>query len=158
MLIKCICTNCSGHLEFEEENAGEHIECPHCGWETTLYDASMAQPEDKPLGIRARIRRHARVLWVAGALALVLAGAVWAANRWGFPIVQQFFPLVEGRLILVIILGLAVWVLLAAVLWTVFPLVLLFQVHRLMKLLKHNEMRVHPAPPPADSTEPTPKP
>src|SRR6266436_22576 len=37
MLIKCICTNCAGHLEFEEESAGETIECPHCHFETVLY-------------------------------------------------------------------------------------------------------------------------
>jgi hypothetical protein len=36
MLIKCICVNCAGHLEFEEENLGEKIDCPHCGFETTL--------------------------------------------------------------------------------------------------------------------------
>ena len=37
MLTKCICTYCAGHLEFEEENAGEKIKCPHCGFETTLF-------------------------------------------------------------------------------------------------------------------------
>ena len=43
MLTKCICTNCAGHLEFEEENAGEKIKCPHCGFETTLF-----LPGDEP--------------------------------------------------------------------------------------------------------------
>jgi hypothetical protein len=33
----CNCNTCSGHLEFERDNVGETVVCPHCGMETTLY-------------------------------------------------------------------------------------------------------------------------
>jgi predicted RNA-binding Zn-ribbon protein involved in translation (DUF1610 family)/type II secretory pathway pseudopilin PulG len=34
---KCNCTTCSGHIEFEVENAGQTVTCPHCGIETLLF-------------------------------------------------------------------------------------------------------------------------
>jgi hypothetical protein len=37
MLAKCNCNNCSTHLEFDPQNAGQSILCPKCGIETTLY-------------------------------------------------------------------------------------------------------------------------
>jgi DNA-directed RNA polymerase subunit RPC12/RpoP len=32
----CICNKCSGRLEFDPNNVGETIQCPHCGMETVL--------------------------------------------------------------------------------------------------------------------------
>jgi hypothetical protein len=36
-LSKCNCVNCSGHIEFPEEMAGQSITCPHCQLETLLF-------------------------------------------------------------------------------------------------------------------------
>ena len=33
----CTCNVCSGRLEFEGANAGETIQCPHCGVDTLLF-------------------------------------------------------------------------------------------------------------------------
>ncbi|HEX4342049.1 MAG TPA: YbjQ family protein [Verrucomicrobiae bacterium] len=33
----CPCNVCSGRLEFDPANAGETIQCPHCGMETVLF-------------------------------------------------------------------------------------------------------------------------
>ena len=35
--IKCLCTSCSGHIEFEESDAGKTVACPHCELDTVLY-------------------------------------------------------------------------------------------------------------------------
>jgi len=35
--VKCSCNNCSEHLQFELQDAGKRIDCPHCGMETLLY-------------------------------------------------------------------------------------------------------------------------
>jgi hypothetical protein len=37
MQVTCNCNNCSAHLEFDSKNAGQVINCPTCGVETTLY-------------------------------------------------------------------------------------------------------------------------
>jgi DNA-directed RNA polymerase subunit RPC12/RpoP len=33
----CTCNTCSGKIEFESGNAGQTIQCPHCGMETILF-------------------------------------------------------------------------------------------------------------------------
>jgi hypothetical protein len=48
MMVKCNCTSCSGHLEFDEEHLGVTIQCPHCGSEVELYiSAPSSQTSDK---------------------------------------------------------------------------------------------------------------
>lgn len=37
MTTKCNCNVCSGHLEFDDADAGKKITCPHCQMETVLY-------------------------------------------------------------------------------------------------------------------------
>ncbi|HZR15716.1 MAG TPA: hypothetical protein VFE51_00190 [Verrucomicrobiae bacterium] len=34
---RCICSVCSGHLEFDSDLSGETIQCPHCGMPTILF-------------------------------------------------------------------------------------------------------------------------
>jgi len=46
MNVKCVCSNCPGHIEFEESNAGQTVTCPHCGLETVLY-ADRGKPAVK---------------------------------------------------------------------------------------------------------------
>jgi MoxR-like ATPase len=44
MIAKTICVACGQHIEFSDEFAGEHAECPNCGASTLL--ASSATPAD----------------------------------------------------------------------------------------------------------------
>lgn len=37
MILKCVCNNCPGHIEFDEKDAGQTVICPHCGIETLLF-------------------------------------------------------------------------------------------------------------------------
>lgn len=131
MLVKCICTNCAGHLEFEEENAGESIRCPHCGFETTLElpGSKPADTEQEYLMIRKQVLRKWLLRLVA--VVLVFGGGGWVLYRWGVPWVQERFIEVESTTTAMLILigfCLAVPFL---VFWLIFPVVLFFQLRRL---------------------------
>src|SRR5262249_25589567 len=41
---RCICSVCSGHLEFDSDLAGETIQCPHCGMPTILFIPRIPVP------------------------------------------------------------------------------------------------------------------
>jgi hypothetical protein len=47
MLVKGDCEKCSGHLEFEAEQVGFAVVCPHCGKETKLIGTVSKTPEPK---------------------------------------------------------------------------------------------------------------
>jgi hypothetical protein len=49
MVIVCTCNHCSERLEFDAENTGETIPCPHCGLETILFIPEV------PIGVAARV-------------------------------------------------------------------------------------------------------
>ena len=44
---RCICSVCSGHLEFDSDLAGETIQCPHCGMPTILFIPRIPLPLPK---------------------------------------------------------------------------------------------------------------
>src|SRR5690242_5109593 len=46
----CTCNTCCGHLEFDPANAGQRVECPHCGLETVLFVPDEAPPQPPPAG------------------------------------------------------------------------------------------------------------
>jgi hypothetical protein len=41
---RCVCSVCSGHLEFDSDLAGETIQCPHCGMPTILFIPRIPLP------------------------------------------------------------------------------------------------------------------
>src|SRR5215469_7927856 len=41
MIAKTICVACGQHIEFSDEYAGEHAECPNCGASTLLADPTI---------------------------------------------------------------------------------------------------------------------
>src|SRR5689334_7026038 len=41
---RCICSVCSGPLEFDSDLAGETIQCPHCGMPTILFIPRIPLP------------------------------------------------------------------------------------------------------------------
>jgi uncharacterized protein YbjQ (UPF0145 family) len=43
----CTCNNCPGKLEFDPEQAGEMVQCPHCGMETMLFVPGAPIPNRK---------------------------------------------------------------------------------------------------------------
>ena len=134
MLVKCICTNCAGHLEFEEENAGETIPCPHCGFETVLFlpGTRALDPELLALSRRRALRRR---LLPVGAGLLVLAGCGYALYRWGVPWIQDTMPSIDStaKAMVVLVLGCALVPL--ALFWLLFPILLFLQLRKGTQLL-----------------------
>lgn len=63
MFVKCACTNCQGHIEFDAINTGLTVTCPHCGIETMLNSPqtenqaivsvfpSTTQSQQQPFGL-----------------------------------------------------------------------------------------------------------
>ncbi len=143
MLVKCICTNCAGHLEFEEENAGQKIDCPHCGFETTLFLPGTRQPDEILESLAKRFIRRRRLEWTLGTVG-ALGVLCWALYRWGLPLVQDLFPSVESKVICGLILALFCLVIPCACFWLVLPIFVFFQSRKLMRVLGQIEANLRP--------------
>jgi hypothetical protein len=134
MLVKCICTNCAGHLEFEEENAGETIPCPHCGFETILTLPGTVALDSELLAFNRRRMLRRRLLSLVAAL-LVLGGFGYALYRWGVPWLEDLLPSIDStaKALAVLLLGCAL--IPFALFWLVFPILLFFQFRKATQLL-----------------------
>lgn len=131
MLTKCICTYCAGHLEFEEENAGEKIKCPHCGFETTLF-LPGDEPEMEESDVStSRIARFKRPLIAAAAALLVLVGLGYCLNRWLLPPLKLWLPYTESPVLPIIIVALGCLAVLMLIAWTVFPILMFLEMRKL---------------------------
>ena len=134
MLTKCICTYCAGPLEFEEENAGEKIVCPHCGFETKLFLPGTQPPDPELTGLIRRLVRRRQIIW--GGVGLVLLAAVfYALGHWAIPFVQEQLPSVENKVVLWLVLLLACAVIPLTLFWLAFPIILCFQVRKLTAVI-----------------------
>src|SRR4051812_48599978 len=98
MLIKCICTNCAGHLEFEEENAGEEIECPHCGFDTKLFLPGTEPELSERLGFLQKLLARRKPL-LSGVAVFLLAGISFALYHWVLPSLKDWLPYTESKVL-----------------------------------------------------------
>jgi len=135
MLIKCICTNCAGHLEFDDDNVGTTINCPHCGFDTKLFDRDIPSA-DAQAGESPRKRRRIP-LWIIklAALVLVLAGIGYALYEWGQSLVEPFLPNGVGTPVTIVALALVCLGFLWLIVWTLFPVLLFFELRKITELL-----------------------
>jgi len=139
MLVKCICTNCAGHLEFEEENAGEKIKCPHCRFDTTLF-LPGTEPIDDEIALSKRLRFRSKRPLIAAAIAvLVLAGIGYSIYRWVFPPVRDWLPYTESPVLPVIVLGIGCLAVLLLLAWLLFPILIYLQFRKLTQILARIE-------------------
>ena len=156
MLVKCICTNCAGHLEFEEENVGEKIECPHCGFETVLTLPGMELLDGERVSWVNRWKLRERAIWIAGAV-FVVAMILFSLLHWGLPAVQGLLPDTVGTFGALFVLGLGCWLLLGVAIWVVFPVVMYLKAREAVGILGQLEMNLRPVasvePPPSELTE-----
>jgi hypothetical protein len=144
MLTKCICTNCAGHLEFEEENAGEKIKCPHCGFETTLFlPGEEPEEADSPVASN-RLWRFKGPLIATIAVLAVLAAAVYSLGRWVLPPLKLWLPYTESPVLPVVVLALACLAALMLICWTFFPILLFLQMRKLTGVLQEIEANGRP--------------
>lgn len=146
MLVKCICTNCSGHLEFEEENTGTIIKCPHCGWDTRLYDAATSEdPETDAEPGSGLERKRRRLIAFLGAGVLLVSAAAFSINKWVFPRVEEYFPNAEGKLVQSLIVAVALFGVAVVLIWAAFPVLLLLQLRKMNRLLLSISFQSRPA-------------
>jgi predicted RNA-binding Zn-ribbon protein involved in translation (DUF1610 family) len=112
---KCLCTSCSGHIEFDGDYDGEEIECPHCGMTTVLYRLSTNQ--NKPINWL----KDRRVIWGLSALAILICGLVlgWFLNKYWSEISSGIGFLGGGALGL----ALSFFLIVLGILWFTFPFV-----------------------------------
>lgn len=145
MLVKCVCNCCAGHLEFEEENAGEQIDCPHCGFETTLF-LPGDEPAAPPASAVARLLRFRKRILLGAAV--LLGGAVgWALWKWGLPFVRGFLPDDAGIIVALAILFLGCLTFLGLLLWLAMPVFVFVYGRKLVRVLSQIEQNLVPVQP-----------
>jgi hypothetical protein len=144
MLIKCICTNCAGHLEFEEENAGEEIECPHCGFDTKLFLPGTEPELSERLGFLQKLLARRKPLLSAVAVVL-LAGISFALYHWVLPSLKDWLPYTESKVLPVLALGFFCLATLVLLVWLVLPVLLFAQLGRLTRVLGQIETNLRPS-------------
>ena len=150
MLTKCICTNCAGHLEFEEENAGESIPCPHCGFKTILAVPGTEAPDPELLSMLRKQALRRRLLRLTAPV-LVLAGFAFVLYHWGAPWLQEFQPAIDSTTKAVLVLLLFCLMLPFAIVWLIFPVLLFFQLRKLLHVLDQIAQSSQP-----EQSDPTP--
>ncbi len=143
MLVKCICTNCAGHLEFEEDSAGQKIKCPHCGFDTVLFLPGAEKAEAEVATLREKLQRQRRVVLVIAAL-LVLGGLGWAIYHWVTPFVATLLPDGSGDTLPIVVTVIACLALPFLLAWLVLPVVLFVQFRKALRLLENLELNSPP--------------
>ena len=141
MSIKCICTNCAGHLEFEEGNEGTTIPCPHCGFKTTLALPGSEQSEAEASAPSTR----RLLLWsaaITGVLVLLLGGFVYALYHWGVPWLTDTFPSITSPVMAWAIALLACLAAPFLLFWLIFPVFVFMELRCLNVSIRHLVERV----------------
>jgi hypothetical protein len=142
MLVKCICNSCAGHLEFEEENAGEQIDCPHCGFETTLFLPGNEPAVPSASAFAKLLRFRKQILIGAAVLLVVIAG--WLTWKWGLPFVRSLLPDETGTIAALFVLLLACLVLVGLLLWLAMPVFIFIYGRKLLRVLNQIEQNLVP--------------
>jgi hypothetical protein len=90
MLATCPCNTCSQPIEFDHEQKGQTLNCPHCGVDTVLFlpavkpppVAKSIEPATKPIKPKPR---HSVLLpllvFAAGAVFILEAGFAYASGE-----------------------------------------------------------------------------
>jgi hypothetical protein len=142
MLVKCICTNCAGHLEFEQENAGEEIECPHCGFETKLFLPGTEPEAVERAGSLQKLLRRTPLL--VAAAALILAAIGFALHHWVLGPLKDWLPYTESKVLPVLALGVLCLVVLLLTVWIFLPLLFFLQLRKITRVLSQIETNLRP--------------
>jgi hypothetical protein len=142
MLVKCICTNCAGHLEFEQDSAGEKIKCPHCGFDTVLFLPGTEEAEARVASLTKKLRMQRRLFWGVG-LVLILGGLGWCLYQWGMPWVESVTG-IENRIVQALLLVISCITAVLVVTWLFVPLLLFFQFRQTNRVLAQIEINLRP--------------
>ncbi len=147
MLVKCICTNCAGHLEFEEDSAGQKIKCPHCGFDTVLFLPGAEKAEAEVASLTHKLQVQRRLLLLA-VVVVVLGAVVWAVYHWIVPVLAGLLPETESKVVPVLMAVLVCLMIPTVLAWLVFPFIWYFQTRRLIAAVQQLEENTRPQPAP----------
>jgi hypothetical protein len=117
MLTKSTCQNCGGHLEFDVDDTGKEIECPHCQQQTLLRAAFRQSP---PKGSIARPRKTGIIIIVV-ICQLIILGTIGGAYYFLRPSPGDVAADAVGGLGFLIACVLGVLAFILAVFWLIFP-------------------------------------
>jgi len=146
MFIKCSCHGCGQNIEFSTDDFqedhrtatsifGQLVPCPSCANETRLYipqpPASLPATNRRPESVRKRL-----VIFGIIIAAVTLCFAIgWALNKFA----EQIATVVGGGIGLTVTIAATVFVVVLALFWILFPIVMYFQLKRSNELLERIE-------------------
>jgi len=135
--VKCPCTHCGIRIEFDADSVGCDIECPHCGKPTLLHipdetPAAIARTSSAFKWLGRLLKRH----WLGLGGSLVIAvlltvGISQVAPHVRLPTVEQFSGGMAGGIGGILLIAVAGFLLLLALLWILFPFFVYFQLERI---------------------------
>lgn len=130
MFVKCPCSNCSNHLEFDQEHAGESVACPSCGIDTVLFIPKTVPPATrvKKWTVKEVALKILPVFGITAGIAFALFAFSAVDERSG----GRALPMLGT-----VLLYLAAFI--VAVLWFIFPLFMYVKMDKVIKLLKDIE-------------------
>ena len=154
MFITCACEHCDQHIEFSTDEFqevrrtpdavfGQDVECPGCGRNTALL-ISQTPPALPLKRIRKPMTRGERmtaIIFVAVAFAAI--GLLIVIRIYGADAIGASVGLTASALISLAILG---GVVLLAIFWILFPVLMYFQLKRSNALLEAVERNTRQAP------------
>src|SRR5262249_25411612 len=142
-----------GHLEFEEENAGEKIDCPHCGFETTLFLPGTEPTSATPAGLWQKLKFRWRLV-CAGSALLILAGLGYFLWHRVLPALKDWLPYTESAVLPALVLLFGCLLLLLVLVLLSFPILIFLQLRNITRALWEIEANLRPVlpafPPPAE--------
>lgn len=95
MIAKCQCQYCDSGIEFDSEQAGEIVSCPHCGLETSLFVRVEKTQEIKVLPVmvakKPLISTGAKWWMIGGFMFVFLELLAGAFENSGLPSIYNLF-------------------------------------------------------------------
>jgi ribosomal protein S27E len=152
MFITCACEHCDQNIEFATDDFqesrrtgsvvyGQSVECPGCGKETALFISQsppMLRGPGKPM---TKATKVALVILVAASLAS--AGAAVVIRKYG---IEAILGTVGLTVTAMIYIAVGLGILLLAIFWILFPVLMYFQLKRSNVLLETVERNTRRGP------------
>jgi hypothetical protein len=136
MNAKCNCNQCSGHIEFDDTQAGATVPCPHCGMDTRLYIPPIAAPPSVPRQQRP-FNKKRLLLWFGLAAAVAILSAVgYLTYKYTETVAHGALGILGAIVVIAVSIVVFVW----AVLWILFPVFVYFQLQEMNQHLARIEM------------------
>ncbi|MBT5704854.1 MAG: APC family permease [Verrucomicrobia bacterium] len=149
--MKCLCNNCSGEIQFEEEREGQTVACLHCEMDTVLYRQVVSHPAPTPTEKPGSPPKPSKTSTKEDLDQLLNKPSIELSRIVGAGIILLVFAFVFAGLLNsninkgpgvelgAGILGFTLTIIsmVFGIIWLVFPLVAYFQLEHIVRLLQH---------------------